>query len=281
MDNLIIEKIAPRDGRFVHTPVSIEKNLGLWFDRSGSARDSEKTQALRILENYGIVEVLEGNGNFYSPQTGWLELKPGMAVWLFPDIPHFYQAEKVWLTRWIVFNGPLMKRFRTSDCLSPENPVVTDCHEIIDNAFLNIKRDITESDKKGAVSNFELLISLITNLHSFKDSKLSLSNRRISEIKEYIHKNCCSNFSPEEVADTFDISYSHLRKIFRGETGLSIKDFITKERITEAKTLLLDTTLPPKQIANTVGYEDYLYFMRVFKKVEGMTAGEYRSLKSY
>lgn len=59
---------------------------------------------------------------------------------------------------------------------------------------------------------------------------------------------------------------------------MSIVEYITKARLDTAKKILKDTGLPIKTVANMVGYDDYAYFTRVFRKELGMSPSQYRSL---
>ena len=64
---------------------------------------------------------------------------------------------------------------------------------------------------------------------------------------------------------------------FKNKTGLSIVEYITQERLNTAKRILKKTDLPVKAVSSMVGYEDYAYFTRVFKKETGESPTTYRS----
>ena len=52
-------------------------------------------------------------------------------------------------------------------------------------------------------------------------------------------------------------------------------DYLVKTRIDESKFLLANSSLKIKEVANEVGYEDSLYFSKVFKKITGVSPKEY------
>lgn len=52
-------------------------------------------------------------------------------------------------------------------------------------------------------------------------------------------------------------------------------DYLVKTRIDESKFLLTNSSLKIKEVANEVGYEDSLYFSKVFKKITGVSPKEY------
>ena len=48
--------------------------------------------------------------------------------------------------------------------------------------------------------------------------------------------------------------------------------------VTEARRLIVETTLSLKEISDKVGIQDYYYFLRVFKKIQGITPGSLRKI---
>jgi len=64
--------------------------------------------------------------------------------------------------------------------------------------------------------------------------------------------------------------------IFKRYTGTSIIKYLIQQRIERAKALLLDGTLSLKAIAIAVGFEDYNYFSRVFKRATGTSPKQYK-----
>ena len=68
--------------------------------------------------------------------------------------------------------------------------------------------------------------------------------------------------------------------MFRKETGKSIVLFLIGERMRKAKELLTYTDFSLPEIASKVGYEDYNYFSRQFKKHTLFTPTQYRARHS-
>jgi len=76
-----------------------------------------------------------------------------------------------------------------------------------------------------------------------------------------------------------DTHYSipHCEMIFKQTTGMSIARYIIKKRIDESKSLLQEGTLSLPEIADEVGFSDYNYFSRAFKKEVGITPHRYKN----
>ncbi|MBS5522261.1 MAG: AraC family transcriptional regulator [Clostridiales bacterium] len=96
------------------------------------------------------------------------------------------------------------------------------------------------------------------------------------KVRHYVREHLMENISIQEIADYVSLSPAHLMKSFRKKTGISVLSFITFERLNGAKALLLNTELAVSEVALSVGYSDYSYFTRLFKKELGMTPLAYR-----
>lgn len=100
----------------------------------------------------------------------------------------------------------------------------------------------------------------------------------VRQARAYIAQNCGSKLSLQEVADHCFVSQWHLSKLLNKHLGQTFYDLLNAERIHRAKELLEDPALRISEIAERVGYADTAHFSRVFKKLEGVSAGEWRNL---
>ena len=85
--------------------------------------------------------------------------------------------------------------------------------------------------------------------------------------------------SVAEIATALAVNKTYFGKIFKEETGMSVKGFIIKYRIGLAATKLRTSKKSIKEIAYAVGFEDPLYFSRVFKQHFGHSPSEYRNIR--
>lgn len=116
-----------------------------------------------------------------------------------------------------------------------------------------------------------LLLNVCANLESTKEHPL------ISKIKRYVNERLAEKITLQQIgADTY-FSPLYCEAIFKQKTGVSIIRYVIQRRVEEAQKLLLEGSLPLKKIAETVGFEDYNYFARTFKKVTGRTPREYKN----
>lgn len=110
--------------------------------------------------------------------------------------------------------------------------------------------------------------------HNFSDAPAS---PKVSAIAKYIKENCQRDISISEIASEFCYNSQYLSTLFKKHQGISITGFINKCRLEISKGLLCDSMMSVKKIAYTCGFSDEKYFMRLFKKSEGITPLEYRN----
>lgn len=84
------------------------------------------------------------------------------------------------------------------------------------------------------------------------------------------------NLSLAQISEAFGMNLKTLSRIFKEEFGEKFVDYLTKLRVEHAKRLLATTPESVQSIAEQVGYLYPMSFIRVFKRSEGVTPGDYR-----
>jgi len=102
--------------------------------------------------------------------------------------------------------------------------------------------------------------------------------RLIGRVQDYLQEHYANpQMSLNLLSETFDIAPKLLSKSFKEVTGEKFIDVLIGLRLEEAKRLLRQTDLPVQTIAERIGYGGAVSFSRVFKRMEGISPGEYRS----
>jgi len=102
------------------------------------------------------------------------------------------------------------------------------------------------------------------------------TNSIVDKMKAYIEQNLTIDFSREDIAAHVFLNPAYISRLFRKETGYSLSDYVLQERMKQAAVRLLETDQPISQIAINLGYGNFSYFARMFKRVYGVTPQEYR-----
>lgn len=98
----------------------------------------------------------------------------------------------------------------------------------------------------------------------------------VQETIKYIRQHLDSDVSVSEIAEFAGMNPEYLTKLFKKNTGYTLKEYIVNEKMESAKMLLTTTTLPVTLISSHVGYGNYSNFTRSFKQLTGCTPMEYR-----
>ena len=71
-------------------PVKPERESGLWVDRIGSGINFKNTSpGLRILGLFAAVGITQGEGTFYTPESGKVRVEENDVMLIFPQTKHF------------------------------------------------------------------------------------------------------------------------------------------------------------------------------------------------
>ncbi len=102
---------------------------------------------------------------------------------------------------------------------------------------------------------------------------------QIEAAVHYIEIHLHEKITLESVADAAGLSPCHLSRIFKQETGMSMVDYVQKERVEAAKHMLIYSDYTLAAVSQYLNFSTQSYFIRIFKKYVGITPGQYR--KSY
>ncbi|MBB6732406.1 AraC family transcriptional regulator [Cohnella zeiphila] len=97
-----------------------------------------------------------------------------------------------------------------------------------------------------------------------------------ARILDYIDANFDKEISLGGIAERLQLDPSYVSRLFRQEANVNFMDYVISLRIDKSKELLRENRLTVKEIGAAVGYANQRSFNRIFKKVEGLTPGEYR-----
>ena len=156
--------------------------------------------------------------------------------------------------------------------LPQSNPEAYDNHQtLINNIELNQRRpSCDKAESRG------IIFILMSRFLKYATPKTDVRDDRIQASLSYIRKNIGSHIDVGLLAGKACMSKDHYIRVFKQETGETPNVFITKRKLEKAELALLTTSMPVKSIADSLGYDDYSYFNRIFKKNSGMTPLQYR-----
>lgn len=103
-----------------------------------------------------------------------------------------------------------------------------------------------------------------------------INSTMIRQIVNEIQETYLTDVTLGSLGEKYGLSASRLSSLLKEELGLPFSEYLAAKRMQKAKELLKNETLSVEAIAELVGYHDYFYFTKVFKKVTGITPSKYR-----
>jgi AraC-like DNA-binding protein len=152
--------------------------------------------------------------------------------------------------------------------------------------------DTGEEEPKSYSQRIVASVSIV-GLESVFDEFLDRIGRRmgralrhqdiIEQIRRFVAEHYAERLSLDRIAQTFFISPTYFCRLFKNRTGRSFLQYLAEVRIRKAIVLMRSTRMSIEEISQEVGYQSANYFIRVFKKIMGVTVGEFmkRSIGVY
>lgn len=167
------------------------------------------------------------------------------------------------------------KKNKSSDVVVSSN-VLSKFIESLDFYFQNpalVNNDLLELKIKELI----LLLVQSKNIDSIMELLTSLYSSRSVTVKEVIELHLYSNLKLEQLAKLCNLSLSSFKREFKKEFDNSPSNYINNRRLNKAKELLTLTEMSIGEIAFEIGFEDSLYFTRLFKNKIGVPPTVYRA----
>jgi len=235
-------------------------------------------EAGRVLQEFQLVYITKGKGEFASAQIQSCEISEGSILMLKPGEWHTYRPNETtgWESYWVGFSGSMTENLNT------DNQIIQIGY---DEEMVGLYRKMLEVSNGERPGYRQLLSGILIHLLAYlfyrekdKNWKDKEVLNKIDKARLMIREKLNSPVSPEELAAALNMSYTWFRRMFRQYTGLAPAQYITQLKIQKARELLSVTSMPIKEIALELGYESIDYFSTLFKKQTGTTPGQFRNM---
>lgn len=136
-----------------------------------------------------------------------------------------------------------------------------------DKGYLNLIRAYT----------VELIIKIMRKLAASHRDVPARHQQIVASALAYLRDNFNENISVEDLAAKVFLSKDYFNRLFRSVTGMPVNSFLQRLRIDEVCELLTTTDRKIGDISEECGFHDIKFFYSTFRKITGMTPGEYRN----
>jgi AraC-like DNA-binding protein len=229
----------------------------------------------------GKLEIISENGNKQPLNKGMLYLIPGCVSHRTAILDKsVYNRTLLFINPWTysrAFFSETINRMLMGFC-SNEPIVVEDtfgCEKLLEK--LADEYALTDPLAEG------MCISIVTEILTgiVRQSRIlsvgdTTPGRLVTEVQDYIRKNCGSQILISELAEHFFVSKFYLSHIFKEQTGMSPKSFLTETRLTKAYNLLYEKDLKISEISELCGFVSPSDMTKRFREHYGVSPSEFR-----
>lgn len=169
----------------------------------------------------------------------------------------------------------------TLNTLMRKSAELAGVHPIHIDSFSN--QSIQQIEQLGSVEQCGVFQQKLTLGYCRLVKKYSLAGYSlpIQKVITHITSDLSADLSLKALAGRLNVTSSYLSSLFRKEVGVTLTDYVNQQRIAHARHLLLNTSYPIKSIAQQCGIADLNYFVRMFKRIVGVTPKVYRDTMAH
>jgi len=279
---------------------NIDRNVELCFVQSGHHVTEPGYQYGPLVRDHFLVHFIKsGKGKLYLHNTVY-EVQSGNCFLIYPNQIAYYQADTQdpWEYYWLGICGFKAEGILQTIGFHYNRTVIPfKNHEIFPTITALTETGVRyENDEATVYLEMGSLVrkilyclmddNRIKNEASYmkpnEDSMKVMGNgnyadQHVNIVAKIIQNSYSQNIKVEDIAEKLNINRSYLSAIFKKNTGLAIKEFLTNYRIEQSCVMLRDKHKLVAEISSAVGYDDPLYFSRLFKKQVGCSPSEYRN----
>lgn len=166
-----------------------------------------------------------------------------------------------------------------STLLQTNQIILTKALEKVAMEILNCKMNSPAADfffKAKANEWVSIVIDTYLNRKKYKIE--SDDNKALEDVVKFLDDHFAMNVNQETLEKISKMSGTKLKNLFKEKYGQSITEYTQRKRMNVAETLLLNTELPIKEIAESVGYTSHSKFSIYYKRYKGKLPSEVRHL---
>ena len=146
----------------------------------------------------------------------------------------------------------------------------------VENGGYEVGKLLHQFIEKKITAPVDVIIKPVRIVARGSTERFAVSDKYIGQVLDYIDENYRNPLSVDDLIRIIPYSRRVLEKKFKGETGMSVYQYIQQQRIDKFASLLIATHLPLVEAAANAGFTDYKHISRIFVKMKGMTPLQYR-----
>ncbi len=232
---------------------------------------------------YQWIQCEEGEGQLYLGEKEHL-VGPNQAMFLYPDVPHrYFPVTSPWKVHWFTFGGAEMPTVLQTIGLGMSGVYsIVHGEQLVGKMRIALHHLLSNSALKGVECSsmvYDFLIALMKYVHLSNSEAVVTKYSRLEPVFRFIEGHFAETITIDDLAEIVDVSPQHLCHLFKETMGHRPFEYVNSFRIARSKDFMVtEPDLSLSEIARKSGYESLSYFSSVFRKLEGISPGEYRRI---
>ena len=282
----LFQGISVQSNRIIYTPSAFARANLLHLQEAGELKALKPhTSSRENLFSFLFFLVTDGAGSLlYDGQSHCLQA--GDCVFIDCRKPYAQGSseENLWSLKWAHFYGSSMNGIYEKYVERGGRPAFTPQEPALFASLLDCLLAIAGTEDYIRISRInEKLTGLLTLLmaeswHPEAGSHIGGKKKSLQYVKTYLEEHYREKITLDRLAGQFYLNKFYLARTFKEQFGATVLGYLEQVRITRAKQLLRFSDLTSEAVGPEVGIGEPGYFCRVFKKVEGISPGEYRRM---
>jgi len=225
--------------------------------------------------------------------AGWCEtasrfhpVEAGDLLVLPPGMPHSYGADRLqpWSIFWFHAEGRLLDVYLRELDVNSGPPVkkigeAPQVRALFEEALDDVEDGYNKFQLICATQTMAHLIAVLIREHRGAPHAQMNARQKIARTIAYMKQHLNQSLQLDALATLANLSRSRYAELFKQQTSYAPIDYFIRLRMHRACQLLDTTDLSVKAIALRLGYEDPLYFSRLFRAVNEKSPADYRELR--
>ncbi len=228
-----------------------------------------------VREYYLMHYIHGGTGSFASAAGSW-KLGADDGFFLFPNEVATYRAsqEDPWRYTWIGFSGTAAESLLASVGVTRETPVIRSAAAAP--VFAEVRAAHLCGDVRALGSGLRVLSWIYGLFEALRPAPVDRHAPYVRSVQDAVEKLYASHITVEDLARSAGLDRRYLCRLFKAETGQTLRECLVGTRLRHARRLLCETKLTVREVASSVGYEDPCNFSRMYRRYFGFAPSERR-----
>ncbi len=233
-----------------------------------------------VKDHFKLHYIHSGRGS-YTAGGATRTLSAGQVFLIYPDTLVRYVADMddPWKYSWVAFDGLNAGTYMSRAGFDAANTVATcgDAESVESDLSALIRSSQIEKDREiRLVGLLYIFMSTLIGQARFS-GKTDRMNDHVAKAVRFIEKNYSRDIAVRDMAEYVCLERKYFSGLFKAQTGLGPKAFLTGFRLKRAASLLRHTRMSVGQVSASVGYDDPFLFSKTFRLHRGLSPSEYRN----